>query len=134
MKKKTNTKKQLTIIGTVAIVALIGLFFITPGKTDALGVNDVGSDPAAFTGAITITGIVAGVSQQDPSIIGMMDKKELQCTTQNCRKLYIPFKAPDYTPTRGDEVLVQGKFVTTADGYLFMADSVKVVKNHRIGG
>ena len=129
-----NTKKQLIIIGAIAFVVILALLVFTPGRTDALGVNDVGSDPAAFAGTITITGIVAGVSQQDPSIIGMMDKKELQCKSQNCKKMYIPFKASGYTPNRGDEVLVQGQFVTTAGGYLFMADTVKVVNNHQIGG
>ena len=131
---KKDAKKYLIISGALALLAALAFFIFGPGSTTALSVNDVGSDPAAFAGAITITGIVAGVSQQDPAIIGMMDKKELQCTAPNCNKLYIPFKAAGYSPNRGDEVRVKGRFVATADGYLFMADSVKVLRNHRIGG
>lgn len=130
-----NTKKYLMISGALVFFAALALIIVaTPGGADVLNVNDVGSDPAAFAGDITVTGIVAGVSQQDPSIIGMMDKRELQCTTPNCNKLYIPFKASGYTPNRGDEVRIQGRFIATAGGYLFMADNVKVVKTHRIGG
>jgi len=129
-----NAKKYLIISGALALLAALAFLIVGPGSTAALSVNDVGSDPGAFAGTITITGIVAGVSQQDPSIIGMMDKKELQCTTPNCNKLYIPFKASGYSPNRGDEVRAKGRFVAAAGGYLFMADSVKVVKTHRIGG
>jgi hypothetical protein len=129
-----QTKRYLIISGALAFFGALALFLIGPGSTAALNVNDVGSDPAAFSGDITITGIVAGVSQQDPAIIGMMDKRELQCTTPNCNKIYIPFKAAEYTPNRGDEVRIKGRFVTTAVGYVFMADNVKVVRTHRIGG
>jgi hypothetical protein len=79
------------------IVVISGIFlsvaFALANRSHALNVNDVASDPAAFTGTITVTGVVAGVSQQDPTIIGMMDKKELQCTTPGCKKVYLPFKA-----------------------------------------
>lgn len=131
---KKNRNKYLIIGGAVALVALILILVAGVGNSRALSVNDVGSDPAAFSGTITITGIVAGVSQQDPSIIGMMDKKELQCTTPNCNKFYLPFKASGYSPNRGDEVRATGSFAPAGGGYIFMADSVKVVKNHRIGG
>jgi hypothetical protein len=131
---KKNTRMYLIIGGVGALIAAFAFLFANPGRTHALNVNDVGSDPAAFAGTITVTGIIAGVSQQDPSIIGMMDKKELQCTTPNCKKIYLPFKASGYTPNRGDEVLATGRFIAEANGYLFMADSVKVVRTHRIGG
>lgn len=125
--------KKYLLIAAVLIAALSAVFALA-ARTPALNVNDVASDPSAFTGMITVTGVVAGVSQQDASIIGMMDKKELQCTTPNCKKLYLPFKAQNYSPVRGDEVRLTGKFETFDQGYLFMADSVTVVKNHKIGG
>jgi hypothetical protein len=128
---KKNIKYLLIIAGLG--ILLSGAFFMA-GKATALSVNDVASDPAAFTGTITVSGVVAGVSQQDPTIIGMMDKKELQCTTPNCKKLYLPFKARNYSPMRGDEVRVTGRFEDTAGGPLFMADGVTVVKRHKIGG
>lgn len=130
-KMKKNIKYALIIAG-------IGIFFsvafLIVNKTTALNVNDVASDPAAFSGTITVTGVVAGVSQQDPTVIGMMDKKELQCTSPNCKKVYLPFKSQNYSAVGGDEVRVTGRFETSAMGYILMADSVIVVKNHKIGG
>ncbi|OGW38325.1 MAG: hypothetical protein A2010_09245 [Nitrospirae bacterium GWD2_57_9] len=128
---KKNIKYALIAAG-VGIVLAAG--FLMANKATALNVNDVASDPAAFSGTITITGVVAGVSKQDPSIIGMMDKKELQCTTPGCKKFYLPFKAQAYSPAPGDEVRATGRFETYAAGYIFVADSVTVVKNHKIGG
>jgi hypothetical protein len=130
---KKNTTKYLIGVGVIVFFAAIALTVSHTGAS-ALSVNDVSSDPTAYTGVVTIVGIVAGVSQQDPSIIGMMDKKELQCTSPNCKKIYLPFKAKDYSAVRGDEVLVTGTFNPDQGGFLFIAESVKVVKNHNIGG
>lgn len=127
-------KKSVIAAVALAFVALIGIVVVTTGSTKALNVNDVGGDPASFTGTITITGIMGGVSNQDPSIFGIMDIKELQCTTQNCNKLFIPIKYQGGMPQFGDEVRVTGSFVRFPDGYLFSAQQMKVVRNHKIGG
>jgi hypothetical protein len=132
---KRKTRNTSFIILTAVLVAAAAIFaLVHTGGANVLQVNDVGPDPAAFTGTITVAGIVAGVSKQDPAVIGMMDKKELQCTSPNCNKIYLPFKAPGYSPVVGDEVRVTGSIVASGGGYVLMADAVKVVKNHRIGG
>ncbi|CAH2031600.1 hypothetical protein [Trichlorobacter ammonificans] len=127
-------KKSVIVALALAVVALIGIVVVTTGSAKALNVNDVGNDPASFTGTITITGIMGGISNQDPSIFGIMDIKELQCTTQNCNKLFIPIKYQGQMPKFGDEVRLTGSFVKLADGYLFSAHKLKVVRNHKIGG
>jgi hypothetical protein len=113
----------------VAIIAVV----LTRGET-ALNVNDVGSDPAAFTGTITLTGVTKAVSPQDPTLFGIMDMKELACTMVNCNKLLIPIRFSGPIPAIGDEVRVTGSFVNQGDGYLFVATAVKVVRHHQIGG
>ena len=128
---KKNTKYALVIAGFGIFLAIA---LTMANRTSALSVNEVVSTPAAFNGTITVTGVVAGVSDQDPDVVGMMDKKELQCKTTNCRKQYLPFRSQNYRPVRGDEVLVTGKFEQNAQGYILIADSVTVVKNHRLGG
>lgn len=127
-------KKSAVAAIAAAVVAIIGFIVITMGDARALNVNDVGNDPASFKGTITITGIMGGVSQQDPSVFGIMDIKELQCTTPNCNKLFIPVKHQGQTPRLGDEVRVTGSFVKDSGGFLFAAQQVKVVRNHKIGG
>ena len=122
----------------IAVALLVGialsyaLFF--RGNTDALQVNQVASDPSAYSGTITVTGIMAGISPQDPSVFGIFDLKELKCTTPNCNKLYLPVKYQGTMPKPGDEVQISGSFVPVSGSYFFSATNVKVVRNHRIGG
>ncbi len=86
-------KKNIFII--VALLAGIGLTYALffKGNADALQVNQVAADPAAYSGPVTVTGIMAGMSQQDPTVFGMFDLKELQCKMPNCNKLYLPVKS-----------------------------------------
>ncbi len=116
----------------VGITLSYALFF--RGDANALQVNQLASDPSAYSGTITVTGIMAGTSPQDPSVFGIFDLKELKCTTPNCNKIYLPVKSQGTIPKQGDEVLVTGSFLKTNDGFLFSASSVKVVRNHKIGG
>lgn len=119
-----------------ALIAGIALSYVLffRGDASALQVNQVGADPSAYSGTITVTGIMAGTSPQDPSVFGMFDLKELQCTTPNCNKLYLPVKYQGAMPKPGDEVRVSGSFIKTPGGFLFSASNVKVVRNHQIGG
>jgi hypothetical protein len=126
-------KNILIAVALVACIALsYALFF--RGDASALQVNQVASDPSAYSGTITVTGIMEGTSPQDPSVFGIFDLKELKCTTPNCNKLYLPVRYQGTMPKPGDEVRVNGSFIQTAGGYIFSASSVKVVRNHRIGG
>ena len=124
------------IIIAVALVVGIALSYALffRGDANALQVNQVASDPSAYSGTITVTGIMAGTSPQDPSVFGIFDLKELKCTTPNCNKIYLPVKHQGTMPKQGDEVQVGGSFMQAAGGYIFSASSVKVVRNHRIGG
>ena len=126
-------KKYMLIAVAVVVVGVMSFALFTKGAR-ALGVNDVASDPAAYKGKITVTGIMAGVSKYDPAVFGIMDVKELQCTTPGCNKLYVPVRANGKMPAPGDEVRVTGSFVQEQTGILFSADKVVVVKNHKIGG
>ena len=122
----------------IAVALLVGialsyaLFF--RGNAAALQVNQVASDPSAYSGTITVTGIMAGVSPQDPSVFGIFDLKELQCKSPNCNKIYLPVRYQGTMPKLGDEVQVSGSFVPVSGSYIFSASNVKVVRNHRIGG
>lgn len=127
-------KKQYIIAGAACIAGLVLAFLLASGSAKAFSVGDVAADPAAFKGNITITGIMGGVSQLDRSVFGIMDVKELQCKTQNCNRVFIPIKYQGKPPVLGDEVKVTGSFVRMSDGYLFAANEVKVVRNHKIGG
>lgn len=127
-------KKSAIAAIALAVVALIGIIVVSTGNAKALNVNDVANDPASFSGTITITGIMGGTSQQDPSVFGVMDIKELQCKTPNCNKLLIPIRYQGQAPRFGDEVKVTGSFIKESGGFMFAAQQVKVLRNHKIGG
>jgi len=127
-------KKRLSVSVTACVAGLFLALLLTGCSSKAFSVNDVASDPAAFNGIITITGIMGGLSPMDHTVFGIMDVKELQCKTQNCNRVLIPIKYQGQVPLLGDEVRVTGSFVKLRDGYLFAANDVKVVRNHKIGG
>lgn len=119
---------------TFLVGAALAVVITTRGDGNALQVNQVGADPLAYSGTITVTGIMAGVSSSDPSIFGIYDIKELQCTTANCNKLFIPVRHQGTMPKVGDEVRITGSFLKVPQGVVFTAEKVKVVRNHQIGG
>ena len=127
-------KKNIYIAVALVIGLALSYALFFRGDANALQVNQVGADPSAYSGTITVTGIMAGTSPQDPSIFGIYDIKELKCNTPNCNKIYLPVKSQGVMPKQGDEVLVSGSFMQTPEGYVFSASNVKVVRNHQIGG
>ncbi len=127
-------KKYLLATTGLILVLLAALFILTGNGSTPLHVNDVGADPGAFTGTLTLKGVTGAFAPQDPSIFGIMDIKELQCQTPNCNKLLLPVRMQGKLPALGDEVLVTGEFVRSGPYYIFSAQSVEVVRNHTLGG
>lgn len=127
-------KKYIIAAVALAIGAAVAFAIVGKGEANALNVNDVASDPAAFTGTVTVTGIMAAASKQDPAVFGIMDKKELKCTSPNCNRFILPVRHQGKTPAIGDEVRLTGSFTNDGRGYFFSAATVKVVRNHKIGG
>lgn len=126
-------KKQYLIVAAGILLFASALIFAGTSDTKALNVNDVAPDPLAYTGVITITGIMAVVSKEDPNLFGIMDKSELQCTTPNCSKFYLPISYEGSTPAVGDEIVVSGRFTQEGRGIIFVAETVNILRNHSIG-
>lgn len=128
-------KRPVWMLLTLAALALATTILVGGcNEAKALHVNEVGSDPAAYSGTITVVGVTKAFSNVDASVIGIMDLKELQCTTPNCNKLLLPVKYQGTRPAVGDEVRVTGSFTQVQGGYLFIASELKVVRQHQIGG
>jgi hypothetical protein len=118
----------------IIAISLLALSAGCKNETPAFQVNDLASDPAAFSGPLTVVGIAYGYSKSDATIVGIMDKKELQCTTPNCNKVLLPVKIAGTRPAIGDEVKISGSFSREPGGYLFRAEKMEVVANHKLGG
>lgn len=121
----------LKVFVYLSIVAIVGL--LAGCKDDVFQVNDVVSDPGAFSKPLTLEGVVYAYAQNDATIVGVMDKKELQCTTPNCNKALLAVKAPGMRLNKGDEIKASGTIVKESWGYVLKADDVKVVATHKIG-
>ena len=127
-------KQKIFIAAALFVGIALAVVITTKSDGDILHVNQVGADPLAYSGTITVTGIMAGFSTSDPGIFGIYDIKELQCTTPNCNKLYVPVRYQGTMPKVGDEILITGSFLKDPKGVVFTAEKLKVVRNHQIGG
>lgn len=98
-----------------------------------LSVNDIQADPTAYTGAITINGVVAGFSQQDPQLFGILDTAEAKlCKIVTCATFYLPVKYGGNPPRVNDEVNVTGSF--GEKGRVFNTKKVEVLRHLDLGG
>ena len=120
----------------IASIAFVG-FSSGMGKKvqtkGVLSVNDIQADPAAFTGVITINGVVASRSKQDPKLFALVDTAEAKlCKTVTCGIFYLPVKYAGNAPKEGDEVNVTGIF--GEKGRVFKATKVDVLGHLNLGG
>lgn len=127
-------KKLLLVLGVVVAAALATAFVLQRGNATLLHVNQVVADPAAFSGFVEVVGIMAATSQQDPTLFGIMDLKELACTTPNCNKRLLSVAWTGAQPVLGDEVRITGRFVSRGKYHVLAAEAVKVIRHHQLGG
>lgn len=98
-----------------------------------LSVNDIQADPAAYTGAITINGVVAGFPQQNPQLFTILDTAEAKlCKIVTCATFYLPVKYGGNPLRVNDEVNVTGSF--DEKGRVFNAANVEVLRHLDLGG
>ena len=84
--------------------------------------------PSAYKGTITITGVMAGVSRQDPKVFTIIETSEAKlCKITGCARFYLPVQYEGTPPKVWDEVNVTGSFVE--GGRLFQATKVEVLRH-----
>lgn len=127
-------KKYILIFGVIIVIAAIAIISLGNGKTKTikaggiLSVNDIQADPSAYKGTITITGVMAGVSRQDPKVFAIIETSEAKlCKQTGCARFYLFVKHEGTTPKQWDEVNVTGSFVE--GGRLFSATKVDVLRH-----
>jgi hypothetical protein len=119
----------------IALLLTIIMFFAACGNDSdvvILSVNDVQSDPTAFTGEITINGVVSGFYEDNPNIIYIKDTAEqLFCKNLFCDAPHIPIIYTGTTPTIADEVNVIGEWGDYNGVLIFEAAKLEVKQNLR---
>ncbi|PLX85575.1 MAG: hypothetical protein C0617_03505 [Desulfuromonas sp.] len=122
-----------TFVFCIVTLFVVALAAGCKPEAPAFQVNDIISDPGAFSGSLAVVGIVYAYAQDDATLVGIMDKKELQCTTPNCKKVLLPVKVAGARPAIGDEVEAFGALAREPLGYLLRAERVQVLASHNLG-
>lgn len=127
-------KKYIFTIAVIIMIAGTALSSFSNGKTKSikaggiLSVNDIQADPSAYKGTITITGVVAKLSKQDPKLFAIIDTSEAKiCKQTGCARFYLLVSYEGNIPKVWDEVNVIGSFVERSR--LFEATKVDVLRH-----
>ncbi len=127
-------KKHILIFGAVVLIVGIALIGLSNGKTKTikgsgvLSVNDIQADPSAYKGAITVNGVVAILSKQDPKVFAIIETSEAKlCKQTGCARFYLPVRYEGEIPKVWDEVNVTGSLAEK--GRFFVATKVEVLRH-----
>ena len=123
----------LKIVVYVAMLAVFGLLTRCKEQAPVFQVNDVASDPGAYSKPLILEGIVYSFAKGNTSIVGVMDKKELQCNSPNCNKTLFAVKSNGVQLAIGDEIKASGTISKESWGYILNADSIVVATKHKLG-
>ncbi len=135
------TPATFLITALVVGVVVAAVVFSTAGSVQSgpasqrqpgvLSVNDIKGDPFAYKGTVTITGVVAEISRQDPKLFGLIDTSEaVLCKTTGCANYYLAVRSDSPAPRVWDEVTLTGSFTKTPQGQpLFVPTKVDVLKH-----
>ncbi len=132
----TRASRALTLIVILGLTALMA--GCAAATSDALGVNAVTADPAAFTGTIAVKGVVQNVDAATSSIV-LIDEAEyatcglVPCGSAGLLPLFLPTEgAPSpggalyqgALPALEEVVLVEGEIKSSPEGLYFDVDRV----------
>lgn len=142
-----NKSRKPLVIGTVLVVAALaagGVLWagdkpVLKGLPDLLGnqralppgaiqVEDLAADMSNYKGTITVRGVMAAASPQDPTLFSMIDSREARvCSDLHCAKTYLPVRMTGTLPKPWDELNVRGKITDDPKrGFQFVqADGVE---------
>lgn len=131
-------KKYIIIFIAIILIAVV-FISLSKGKTKVikegkvLSVNDIQADPSAYKGIITINGVVAGISPQNPKIFAIIDTAEAKtCKVIDCAKFYLYVIYEGVAPKVWDEVNITGSFADA--GKTFVATKVEILRHLDFGG
>ena len=127
-------KKYILAFGIIILIGVVAYSSFSNGKTKAiktggiLSVNDIQADASAYKGAITVNGVVATISKQDPKIFAIIETSEAKlCKQTGCARVYLPVRYEGEIPKVWDEVNVTGSLAEK--GRVLVATKVEVLRH-----
>ena len=133
--KENFMKRHILTFVIVALVAGIAVTSFGNGKSKItsksgiFSVTEVQATPDAYKGLVTITGVVAKFSKEDPKLFSIIDTAEAKhCKSTGCAKFYLPIKYDKEVPKEWDEINATGHFVEKG-GLLFEATKIEILRH-----
>ncbi len=127
--------KKYIVLAIVALVVGVAVTSFssdipkTTAKNRILTVSDVQANPNAYKGSITITGVVARFSKEDPKLFAIIDTAEAKhCKSLGCAKFSLPIKYEKTMPKEWDEINATGQFIDKG-GLLFEATKIDILRH-----
>jgi len=113
--------KKNVIVMTFIILAVVFFAGCRGNSTSAaniFSINDIQNDPLAFTGEITINGVVSELAQDNPAMFGIENPARRPC----CPAFVLPVEyiGNQPMPAIGDEVNVTGSWGDEIETNLFI--------------
>jgi cytochrome c-type biogenesis protein CcmE len=105
----------------VSILLAMGIVAGCSSKSDdvkALSVRGIKTDSAAYQGTITIAGVVAMVSRNDPKMFAVMDLDDVKNSVPLPQRLFMSVHYEGAIPAVGEAVTITGSF---KEGFKYFA-------------
>jgi len=129
MKRYTLTFVILALVVGIAVTCFGSDTSKTTSKSGLFNVSEVQADPNAYKGLLTITGVVAKFSKEDPKLFAIIDTAEAKhCKSTGCAKFYLPVKFDKQLPKEWDEINATGHLVEKG-GLLFEANKIEILRH-----
>jgi len=97
-----------------------------------LNIRDIQSDPFAFTGELTINGIVTDFYESDTTIFRLKDTVEMMvCLQLDCDTFRLPVRyiGGGELPQVADEINITGRWSNIDEVVIFDATNIEVKRN-----
>jgi hypothetical protein len=125
-------RKLFIMLAVILFITGCGSDRGVQGPVNVLAIRDISSDPFAFTGVLTINGVVTDFLESDTAIFRLKDTQEiLLCLQLHCDSFRLPVKyiGSGGLPKIADEVNITGRWSDTGDGVIFEATAFAVRRN-----
>jgi hypothetical protein len=120
--QEVTMEKPLIILTAIIIAAAITCSGCNNKNEKVLSVRDVQINFQSYQGTVTIVGIVASVSPDNPKEFGLIDVADARSNKPDSGTFCLPVISKGRAPKRGEAVKVTGQFA--GKGLYFVATKV----------
>ncbi len=111
------------IMGVLLCTLFIGTVIGKQRVEAAVSVSKFIENPSAFTGTVSVAGVISEIAAEEPRLFALMDIAESKCPTPGCRKPTIPVMSSIKPPKIGTKIVITGN--VEPGGRYFAADRLR---------